>query len=55
MLNEEEKKVLASLVKKHLEIIKEDKSKIIQLDYPGFISGEVKYEEFLKKLLEKLK
>lgn len=55
MLNDEEKKVLASLVKIHLEMIKEDGSKIIQLDHPGFLSGEVKYEEFLKKILEKLK
>ncbi|MFC1728629.1 hypothetical protein ACFLZ7_04185 [Nanoarchaeota archaeon] len=55
MLNDEEKKVLASLVEKHIDDIKEDEAKIIQLDHPAFLSGEIKYEEFLKKLLEKLK
>lgn len=55
MLTIEEKKVLASLVEKHIEEIKNDDSKIIQLDHPAFLSGEVKYEHFLKELLEKLK
>lgn len=55
MLTREEKVVLASLVKKHIDEIKEDESKIIQFDFPAFLSGKVKYSQFLKDLLKKLK
>ncbi len=55
MLTREEKNVLSSLIKKHIEEIKEDESKIIQFDSPVFLSGEVKYRQFLNNLLKKLK
>lgn len=55
MFTKIERQILASLVKEHIKEIKDDESKIVQLDHPSFIGEEIKYKQALKNLLKKLK
>ncbi len=55
MFTKIEKQILAGLVKEHIKEVKDDESKIIQLDHPAFLGEEGRYEKALKDLLKKLK
>ena len=55
MFDKKEKKLLRVLVKKELDNFKAEKDTILNSMSPGFLGAEVKYEEFLKNLLNKLK
>ncbi|MBW2999679.1 hypothetical protein KY339_03325 [Candidatus Woesearchaeota archaeon] len=52
MFNENEKKLLKALVEKELKEFEEEGDTIIDTIIP-FLNLEVKYDEFLKSLLEK--
>lgn len=54
MFTEDEKKLLKMLVKKELDDF-ESEEKIIHPEMPQLLAIEESYDEFLKKLLEKLK
>jgi len=50
-----EKKLLKTLVQSELDNLKaEGETVFIVEDYPDFLAGEEKYEEFLERLLNKL-
>jgi len=49
----DEKKLLCSLLDEHLEEVK--KTEKFANTPPAFLAGELSYEEFVKKLKEKLK
>lgn len=48
-----EKKYLKKLVEKELEKFKSEEKGVVDIS-PLFLKGEKEYEEFLKKLIEKL-
>ncbi len=53
--SDKEKKLLKILVQNELDSLKEEGETVfIVEDYPGFLAGEEKYEEFLETLLKKL-
>ncbi|MBW2972394.1 hypothetical protein KY359_05135 [Candidatus Woesearchaeota archaeon] len=53
--DDKERKLLKLLVEKEMETLRaEGQTVFIVEDYPGFLAGEEKYEEFLEKLLKKL-
>ena len=54
MLNPKEKELLKSLVEKEIKEFEEEDSTILSKEI-ALLEGEEKYDEFLKKLLEKLK
>jgi len=54
MFTDNEKKLLKILVEKELEEVGE-KEEEIRPDFPDILGAEEKYDDFLKKLLEKLK
>lgn len=50
-----EKKLLKTLVQSELRTLKEEGNTVfIVEDYPDFLAGEEKYEDFLENLLKKL-
>lgn len=55
MFDKNEKELLALLVKKELDDFKAEKDTVLDSMSPAFLGAEVKYEEFLKNLLNKLK
>lgn len=55
VFDDKERKLLKLLVEKELETLKaEGESVFISEDYPDFLAGEERYEEFLERLLKKL-
>ncbi|MBN2112071.1 hypothetical protein JW707_03135 [Candidatus Woesearchaeota archaeon] len=54
MLTDTEKEYLRKLIEKDLEKFQTEEKGIVDMS-PGFLKGEEEYEEFLKRLLEKLK
>jgi len=52
-ITQDERKLLKELVKKELEVFEKEEKTIIEIS-PGFLSAEVKYDLFLKDLLNKL-
>ena len=54
MLNPNEKEYLRRIVKQELKKFKSTKKFLVDVS-PGFLAGEEKYEDFLEKLLSKLK
>lgn len=55
MFSDTEKEYLKRLVKKDLESFKAEEKTIISDMTPGFLKAEEEYEDFLEKLLDKLK
>ena len=55
MFTELEREYLRKLVQKDLERFKSEEEDILSDMSPAFLKGEKEYEEFLKKLIEKLK
>lgn len=53
-LSEEEKKVVKSLIEKELKKFEKEEEQTIRDSTPKFFAAEIKYDEFLKKLLKKL-
>lgn len=54
-LSQDEIEVLKSLVEKEKKSFEKDEKTIISDIDPSFLEGEIRNEEFLKNLLEKLK
>ncbi len=52
-LTNDEKKLISFVLKKHLEEVNETE-KLLNMDV-GFLAAEEKYEDFVEKLIEKLK
>ena len=56
MFDSNEKEYLRKLVEKALKDLKEDEKEAAFTDVtPAFVKGEAEYEEFIKKIIEKLK
>ncbi len=55
MFTDMEKEYLKKVVKKELEKFKAEEKTILTEMSPGFMKGEVEYEDFLKGIIEKLK
>ena len=52
---QDEKKFLLQVVTEHLDSFKKDAEKVMDQPDPAFYAGELRYEEFLERLLKKLK
>ena len=56
MLDSNEKEYLKKLVEKALKNLREEEKDVAFTDVtPAFLKGEAEYEEFLNKIIEKLK
>lgn len=54
-LTKQEKEFIKSLIKNKLKEFEKEEKTIIEQDKPSFLAAEVRYSDFLKTLLKKIK